>query len=384
MKVIQITAAYKPAYIYGGPTMSVSQLCEALNETKQVDIEVLTTTANGTTELSLTPNSTTIVDGVKVTYHKRLTKDHTHFSPALLFNLIKLIKLEKEQNEVVIVHINAWWNLVSILSCWVAKWYKIPVVLSPRGMLTIYTQQHNHGFLKSTLHVLLGKRLLQYCHIHATSKKEQQDILAITKPKSITVIPNLVQLPTAQIQKKAIDSANFNLIFLSRIEEKKGLDILFDALAKLTFQWKLTIAGTGANDYIVKLKEKADSLKISKHITWVGHINNEEKFNLLAQHQLLVLTSHNENFANVVIESLYMGTPVLISNEVGLANYVNVKDLGWTTTLSVDEIAAQLSDSYYNFNKRKQIEANATSNISADFNPTTLANLYLKLYQQIT
>lgn len=111
MRIIQITAAYKPAYIYGGPTMSVAKLCEELTEVKvevkvEVEnkteiknkIEVLTTTANGTAELPVAIGLPQLVDGVKVTYFKRLTKDHTHFSPALLSALGK--KLRKAKNKV--------------------------------------------------------------------------------------------------------------------------------------------------------------------------------------------------------------------------------------------------------------------------------------------
>lgn len=124
IKLLQITAAYKPAYIYGGPTMSVSKLCEALSNT-EVPIEVLTTTANGKTELNVNPGKQIIVDKVEVTYFKRLSKDHTHFSPGLLLALRRKIKEQKLKSKnsktKLIIHIHAWWNLVSIFSCFMAN-----------------------------------------------------------------------------------------------------------------------------------------------------------------------------------------------------------------------------------------------------------------------
>ena len=103
-----IRDSYKPAYIYGGPTMSVAKLCEALTKTN-VAIEVLTTTANGKIELNVKSGEQTEVDGVKVSYFRRLTKDHTHFSPALLLALRKKITEQKIQTEVqkpeLIIHI---------------------------------------------------------------------------------------------------------------------------------------------------------------------------------------------------------------------------------------------------------------------------------------
>jgi glycosyltransferase involved in cell wall biosynthesis len=397
-KILQVTAAYKPAFIYGGPTMSVAKLCEALAEIK-VEVEVLTTTANGKEELPVEANKANFVDGVKVTYFKRLTKDHTHFSPALLLGLRREIKAlyPKAQNfnPQLIIHIHAWWNLVSIFSCVIAKWYNVPVMLTPRGMLTDYTATNRNSFPKRIIHAFLGKILLKYCHIHVTSEKEKRDVLSIIKPKSITVIPNLVELEQkqrAKIKAKKIEENHkdlntstkpFKLIFLSRIEEKKGLELLFEALSSLSLAWSLTIAGSGEKDYVESLKLKAKNLKIENSINWVGQIKNEDKFNLLAEHDLMVLISYNENFANVVIESLSVGTPVLLSNEVGLADYVEEKKLGWITDLTPKNITEQLIKSFEAKNSRAVIRETAPQIIIEDFDSKNLIKKYFKLYSQI-
>lgn len=419
MKIIQIVAAYKPAYIYGGPTMSVSKLCEALVEEERpntkdqapkskaqetrnneqgdasdakLEIEVFTTTANGKQELKVKANESTAVDGVKVTYFKRITKDHTHFSPALLKGLRKEILRNTQHNKQLVIHIHAWWNLVSIFSCSLAKWYNIPVILSPRGMLTAYTSGNRNSGMKGIIHKVIGKRLLAYCHIHATSEKEKEDVLAFIQPKSITVIPNMVELPIIeermtinQNRKNTIvdQTSIFQMIFLSRVEEKKGLELLFDALAKLPFNWQLTIAGTGEENYIESLKLKAEELKISSPITWLGHVNNEQKFQLMADHDLLVLTSYNENFANVVIESLSVGTPVLLSDQVGLADYVAKNNLGWVTSLEKNHIMEKINQAYQNIRNNTEIRAIAIENIRSDFAEDRLIEKYIQLYKTV-
>ncbi len=201
--------------------MSVAKLCEALVQYQNANLEVLTTTANGQNELAVAQGQQTSVDGVRVTYFKRITKDHTHFSPDLLLALRKKIK---DQGEL-IIHIHSWWNLVTIFSCLVAKLNRVPVVLSPRGMLTNYTQNNRNSFFKSALHTLIGKSLLKYVHIIASSEQEKQDVLQIIKPKSISILPNLVSLPKS-FEHRTLDAdrSTFRLLFLSRIEEKKGLD----------------------------------------------------------------------------------------------------------------------------------------------------------------
>ncbi len=378
-KILQISAAYKPAYIYGGPTMSVAKLCEALANAK-VPIEVLTTTANGQTELEVKPNKVQNVDGVAVSYFKRLTKNHTHFSPALL----KALKYKIKQDKQVVVHIHAWWNLVSLLSCQVAKWSKVPVVLSPRGMLTGYTLGNRNAGFKSIIHQLMGKRLLRYCHIHVTSEKEKQDVLHFIQPQSITVIPNLVELGNSEtIKSKSNISAQLRLVFLSRIEEKKGLELLFKALAGTTFDWSLSLAGSGTVPYVQSLQLLAQQLGIAGNVKWIGQVKPEDKFEVLSQHDLMVLTSYNENFANVVVESLSVGTPVMLSDQVGLADYVLEKKLGWISTLSTENIGEQLTKAYQAKAQREQIRQIAPGLITTDFNPVQLVQKYISLYQKV-
>src|SRR3954454_18707741 len=82
MGILFITPSYKPAYCYGGPTISVSELAEALVAIGH-NITVYTTTANGETELEVATEYATDVNGVEVYYFKRITGDHTHVSPAL-------------------------------------------------------------------------------------------------------------------------------------------------------------------------------------------------------------------------------------------------------------------------------------------------------------
>lgn len=390
MQIIQINASYKPAYIYGGPTLSVSKLCESLSANMSLSdkLMVLTTTANGEQELDVKTQKIVNVVGVQVMYFPRLTKDHSHLSPSLLSFLNKQLT-KKNAKSSTIVHIHAWWNLVSILSCWVAKWRKIPVIISPRGMLTSYTLNNRNSFFKKIIHYTVGKRMLEYSHIHATTENEKKDILEIIQPKSITVLPNVVSFPinfakannsAASIQEK---TKTFKLLFLSRIEEKKGVELLLTALSMLTFPWTLTIAGEGTTDYVQSLKKMAADLKISHNIQWIGQVTNEKKFDLLADHDLFCLTSYNENFANVVIESLSVGTPVLISEFVGLADYVKSNKLGWICSLDPISIAENITEAFKAKEMRESIRNHSPKIIQADYVPEVLAQKYMSMYHQI-
>ncbi|HWW40288.1 XrtY-associated glycosyltransferase XYAG1 [Pedobacter sp.] len=388
LKILQITPSYKPAYIYGGTTASVSKLCEELVKSR-LEIEVLTTNANGESVLQTPSNLPCHVDDVKTWYFKRLTKDHSHFSPALLWNLRKQIKSHHKQH--MIIHIHSWWNTVAIFSLILAIWYRIPVILSPRGMLTPYTLQNKRSLIKKLFHKVIGIWLLKQCIIHATSEKEMEDLYKIQlRPKDIYIIPNFINCPsslfhhdlTAKNPGITTEKNAFRFLFLSRIEEKKGIDLLFKALSRTKFAWTLSIAGQGSPDYIWSLKNLSFHLNIHQHINWAGYLNQQEKFDFIQKHDLLVLPSQNENFANVVIESLASGTPVLLTREVGLAAYVLQHDLGWICKSTITDLTHTLYKAYKDIHKRSEIRKYAPKQILNDFSAPRLTILYQDMYQQ--
>lgn len=183
----------------------------------------------------------------------------------------------------------------------------------------------------------------------------------------------------------SINSSN-NLLkigFLSRIHPKKGLDILIKALSGVNFPYKLLIAGGGEESYIKSLNELAKDCGNNSNIEWVGWKNGEEKFEFLSQLDLFALTSHSENFAIVVIESLSVGTPVLISNQIGLYKYVLQNDCGWVSDLDIEHITKQLNDLYADKEKLEKIKKLAPALIKHDYEELNLTNQYVQFYQEI-
>jgi glycosyltransferase involved in cell wall biosynthesis len=356
--------------------MSVSMLSENLAKAG-INTEVYATTANGKEELPVQSGIPVNVDGVTVTYFKRITKDHSHFSPKLFK------KLSKEVKSFDLVHIHAWWNLVSIFSCLIAVRQKVPVLISPRGTLSPYSFQNKSIGVKWLAHQILGKRLLGKCHIHATSERESEAIAKLFQPKSVTILPNFVKLPEKKQSPARVTSSVKKLLFFSRIEEKKGLDILLNALTNITVPYKLTIAGDGDKDYIDSLKQITVSNQTQANIDWVG-FQNENKFDLLAAHDLFVLPSFDENFGNAVIESLSVGTAVLISDQVGLAGYIETNHFGWlcrTNAASIAWLINNIFDSYTDeLNRIRQIAPGVICN---DFNGDNLVNKYISMYDQL-
>lgn len=374
MKILHISPSYKPAYVYGGPIESVAMLCEGLAAAGHT-VHMFTTTANGKTELDVVPNETVKIDGVEVTYFKRITKDPTFVSPALWKRLYRHV------NDYDIVHIHSWWNILVIISAIICHLKGKKVVVAPRGMISDYIFNSGKSKAKKIIHQFGGSWALKKSYFHATALPEYKECLNLIPEWKGFIAPNILTLPDVPIRKT--ENEIFTLIFLSRIHPKKGIEILFRAISKLDFNVILKIAGSGDHDYIKQLKLLAEDLNIESQIEWLGWKSRADKFDEFMNADLFVLVSRNENFANVVIESLHMGTPVLVSEEVGLSEFVKEKDLGWVTSFKDEEVKDHLIKAYFDKNKRLRINLEARKTVDDTFSIKKLVNDYVQDYKNI-
>src|SRR5207249_976155 len=95
------------------------------------------------------------------------------------------------------------------------------------------------------------------------------------------------------------------ILFLSRIDRKKGIELLLNAFTSVKRNEPnslLIIAGDGDARYIESLRARADELKISADIIWAGFLDQVEKANAYAAASVFVLPSHSENFGIAAAE----------------------------------------------------------------------------------
>ena len=375
MNILFVTPSYKPAYIYGGPTVSVSELAEALVRIGH-EVTVYTTTANGKKELDVVSNKQVLINGVRVIYFKRQTGDHTHISVGLWW------RLKKRGSGFDIVHLHSWWSVLILGAAWICKRRGVRFILSPRGMLGQYSFSHQHSTAKKYLHRLIGKNLLRAGVLHATTAMEWNDCALVYPNWEGFILHNLVQLPEETSSREASSASDdFIIGFLSRIDPKKGLELLFKALAEVSFTFKVRIGGTGELAYVQNLKSYARKLGISDNIEWCGWKSGNDKFDFLKELDLFVLPSYNENFAIVVPEALFAGTAVLVTDKVGLADYVAEKGLGFVCQTTVASIRKNLELAYQSEEVLRRIRQQAPQIIRDDFDPHALAARYITAYK---
>jgi glycosyltransferase involved in cell wall biosynthesis len=120
--------------------------------------------------------------------------------------------------------------------------------------------------------------------------------------------------------RKAPKNDELRLLFLGRLDPKKGLENLLDASHLMhrswdgpQTSWKLAIAGAGDPAYTSSIARRIERLGLTRQVIMLGHVMGEQRQSLLETADIVVVPSFTENFAMVVVESLAMGTPVLAS-----------------------------------------------------------------------
>jgi len=111
------------------------------------------------------------------------------------------------------------------------------------------------------------------------------------------------------------------LLFLSRIHEKKGCDLLIQAFATVAASdptLHLVVAGPDQTGWVPRLKELTASCGVSGRVSWPGMLRDDAKWGAFYAAEAFVLPSHQENFGIAVAEALGCGLPVLISDQVNI------------------------------------------------------------------
>ena len=124
------------------------------------------------------------------------------------------------------------------------------------------------------------------------------------------------------------------LLFLARIHEKKGADLLVRAFAEIAAQdasLSLMMAGPDESGLRASLERLASDLGVAGRIVWPGMLQGELKWGALHSAEAFLLPSHQENFGVAVIEALACGRPVIISDKINIWREIERDGAGLVT-----------------------------------------------------
>jgi glycosyltransferase involved in cell wall biosynthesis len=143
-------------------------------------------------------------------------------------------------------------------------------------------------------------------------------------------------------------------LFLGRLDAGKGLDLLLPAFQLLAQKQRgvhLVLAGGNERGYEAEVREMIRKLDLAQHVTLTGLITGPEKLGALQDADVYVLPSRSEGLSIAMLEAMYMGLPVIVTDRVGLWREIAEKDCGYVVSLEESELAGALLKMANNSNR---------------------------------
>ncbi|HEV2289464.1 MAG TPA: glycosyltransferase [Candidatus Acidoferrales bacterium] len=235
------------------------------------------------------------------------------------------------------VHIYGLYDFLGPAVAYECRGHRVPYLVEPMGMFRPIVR---NLLLKKIYHAVFGRRLLQGAYrMIATAEQEKRELVAggidsarvVVRRNGIDVPERLPERGGFR-RKWKIEPQTQIVLFLGRIVAKKSPDLLLDAFARMLREAPdaknsvLVFAGpTEEASYITNLRSRAAALGISESVLFTGPIYDEAKWAAYRDADVFALPSQNENFGNSAAEAMACGTPVIVSNQCGIAPLIEGK-----------------------------------------------------------
>lgn len=396
MKILQISHSFKPLWESGGMARSVYELSRSLVENGH-EVCVYTTNRTRNNELkdygyNYELNKPVNIDGIKVYYFEDLRKFLPKSFPPLPIPYRLPLVARKELKNFDIIHIHGHRSFLEISASYYARKNGIPYVLQGHGSILPSFQKDNEN-LRKIHDFLIGKEILNNASgviALTTTEKEYYKQMGVSNSK-IEIIPNVINfsdykvLPEKGIFRKKYNLENVKIVlFLGRLVELKGVDLLIDAFNDLKNLKNIKLVIVGPDGGILEdLMKQVQKLKIEDKVIFTGPLFEEEKKQAYVDADVYVLPSSYETFPNTVLEASACGTSFIVTDRCGIVDLIKKYELGYVIEFDKKQlknaIISALEDEYSEFinNERREI-------FRSLFDQKEATKKYEKLYKQLS
>lgn len=275
-----------------------------------------------------------------------------------------------------IVHVNCCWTPDCAMIQRLAQKRGYKVVLTPHGMLEPWIIKRHYWTRKVPALLLYQKAAVRKADcIQSTAESERDNLLKLGYNTNIKVVR--LGIDADGIEMKRSWKKTRQILFLSRVHVKKGINFLIEAAAALRSElqgYKILVAGEGDADYVAEMKRMIADNGLQDIVQLVGGVYGDEKWRLFQTSDFFVLPTHSENFGLAIAESLASGTPVITTvgtpwndlNDSNSGAWIEIGTQPLTETLrkflalSDEELEAM------GRNGRKLIEEKYSANVMAE------------------
>jgi glycosyltransferase involved in cell wall biosynthesis len=344
MRILKVTQTYFPYLQMGGPPAKVRAIARAL-VARGHEVTVLTAdrggsqTADGRSSRQRAEGEEQGAEGggrksgweandhgVEAVYLGTLQNYRaTTINPGILrFCASRL-------GEYDVVHIYGLYDLLGSVVGWFCRRRGIPYVLEPLGMFGPKVRSERK---KNLYRKLIGDSLFTGAQVViATSETERAELVAGGMDEAKILLrrnginrddfETLPQRGRFRAQRN-IEATTPLILFVGRLSFIKGLDLLVKAFAQIESNAHLIIAGPDDDDgCAAEVRRLIDEFRLADRVTLTGPVYAQEKLEAFVDADWVVLPSRYESFGNVAAEAVACGTPVLITDQCGIAPLVD-------------------------------------------------------------
>src|SRR5579863_5482965 len=303
LKVLHVIPSI--SVVHGGPSSVLRTITKAL-AADGVEVDIATTDDNGLGLLRVELGTPSVTDGVTYRFFHRNCRFYT-----VSWGLAEW--LDRHCHEYDLVHIHALFSFASTAAARAACRHGVPYIVRPLGTLNRWGLKNRRPWLKKLSLKLLERRFLENsATVHFTSEQEKVEAMDEVAIEKWIILPNPVDLEHLTAKADACPlRERYRLIgnrpivlFLSRLDAKKGLDLLLDAFALLRKQGSdavLVLSGDGEDKFVAGLKSQAKMCGVEDNVIWTGFLQGVEKLQAFQGADVFVLPSYSENFGVSVV-----------------------------------------------------------------------------------
>jgi glycosyltransferase involved in cell wall biosynthesis len=239
-----------------------------------------------------------------------------------------------------VVHVHGLWRPMAHALCTAPGVQRLPRIVSPHGMLEPWALQRSAWKKKIAEALYEGRTIHGSAALHALCAAEVASIRGFGYRGPVCVIPNGVETPAEVLRSPCPDPLRWrDLLFLGRVDRKKGLHVLLPAFARAIHavpdnRWRLKIAGFGDASYEAELRRWVEQAGLGERISFLGPVFGKDKEGLLAQADAFVLPSFSEGLPMAILEAAAAGLPILCTEP---CNLPEVFTAGAGCRISLDE-----------------------------------------------